>query len=107
MNRLCEQIVVAKVDGTYIKWINRIQKASLLILDDFGLQPLTHEIKLAILQILEDRYAKGSTIIATQLPIKTCYEYFKKPTIADTIMDRLTAKQSKIEPKGQRLRKRS
>lgn len=105
MNRFSEQIAVAKVDGTYIKWINKIQKASLLILDDFGLQPLTHDIKLTVLQILEDRYGKGSTIIASQLPIKAWYEYFDEPTIADAIMDRLTAKHSKIELKGQSLRK--
>lgn len=107
MNRLCEQIAVSKVDGTYIKWINRIQKASLLILDDFGLQPLTHEIKLTLLQLLEDRYARGSTIIASQLPVKSWYEYFDEPTIADAIMDRLTAKVSKIELKGKSLRKSS
>lgn len=107
MNRLCEQIAVAKVDGTYIKWINRIQKASLLILDDFGLQPLTHDVKLTILQILEDRYAKGATIIASQLPVKAWYEYLDQPTIADAIMDRLTAQSSKIELKGSSLRKSS
>ena len=107
MNRLCEQIAVSKVDGTYIKWINRIQKASLIILDDFGLQPLSHEIKLTILQILEDRYAKGSTIIASQLPVKTWHEYLDQPTIADAIMDRLTAQSSKIELKGKSLRKSS
>ena len=107
MNRFSEQIAVAKVDGTYIKWINKIQKASLLILDDFGLQPLTHEIKLTILQILEDRYGKGSTIIASQLPVKAWYDYFDEPTIADAIMDRLTAKHSKIELKGHSLRRSS
>lgn len=107
MNRLCEQLAVAKVEGTYIKWMNRISKARLVILDDFGLQPLTHDVKLAILQILEDRYAKASTIIASQLPVKAWYEYIDEPTIADAIMDRLTAKASKIELQGKSLRKRS
>jgi DNA replication protein DnaC len=107
MNRLCEQIAVARVDGTYIKWINRIQKASLIILDDFGLQPLTQQIKLTILQILEDRYAKGATIIASQLPVKAWYEYLDQPTIANAIMDRLTAQSSKIELQGNSLRKSS
>jgi len=104
MNRLCEQIAVAKVDGTFIKWINRIGKASLIIFDDFGLQSLSHEVKLAILQILEDRYAKGSTIIASQLPVKKWYDYLDEPTLADAIMDRLTAKSSKIELQGKSLR---
>lgn len=104
MNRFCEHIAVAKVDGTFIKWINKLQKASLIILDDFGLQPLSHDVKLAILQILEDRYGKGSTIISSQLPVNKWYDYLDQPTIADAIMDRLTAKSSKIELKGKSLR---
>lgn len=107
MNRLCEQLAVAKVEGTYIKWINRIAKANLVIIDDFGLQPLSHEVKLAILQILEDRYGKNATIIASQLPIKSWYEYLEDATIADAIMDRLTAKSSRIELKGKSLRRSS
>ncbi len=107
MNRLCEQLAVAKVEGTFIKWINRIAKAKLVIIDDFGLQPLTHEVKLAILQILEDRYGKNATIIASQLPIKAWYEYLEDPTIADAIMDHLTAKASRIELKGKSLRRSS
>lgn len=107
MNRFCEQLAIAKVDGTFIKWINRIQKADLIIIDDFGLQPLTHEIKLSILQILEDRYAKSSTIIASQLPVSKWYDYLDEPTLADAIMDRLTAKSSKIELAGKSLRKSS
>lgn len=105
MNRLCEEIAVSKVDGTFIKWINRLGKAKLIILDDFGLQPLSHDVKLAILQILEDRYGKASTIIASQIPIDKWYHYLDEPTIADAIMDRLTAKSSKIELKGESLRK--
>jgi len=107
LNRFIEELAVAKVQGTYIKWMNRIRKAPLVIFDDFGLQALNHEIKLAILQILEDRYQIGSTIIASQLPMKSWYDYINEPTIADAIMDRLTAKCSKIELQGQSLRKRS
>jgi DNA replication protein DnaC len=107
MNRFCEQLAIAKVDGSFIKWINRIQKADLIVIDDFGLQPLSHQIKLALLQILEDRYAKSSTIIASQLPLSKWYEYLDEPTIADAIMDRLTAKSSKIELTGKSLRRSS
>lgn len=107
MNRLSEQIIIAKAEGTYIKWINRIQKAKLIILDDFGLQPLNNEIRLALLQILEDRYEKASTIIASQLPAKAWYEYIGDPTLADAIMDRLIAKCSKIELQGKSLRRSS
>jgi DNA replication protein DnaC len=107
MNRLCEQLAVAKIEGTYIKWMNRIARARLIIIDDFGLQPLSHDVKLAILQILEDRYGKHATIIASQLPVKSWYEYLEDATIADAIMDRLTAKASRIELKGKSLRRSS
>jgi len=107
MNRFCEQIATAKIDGTYIRWINRLQKANLIIFDDFGLQPLEHQVKMAILQILEDRYAKASTIIASQLPVKAWYDYLDENTIADAIMDRLTAKASRLELKGKSLRRSS
>jgi len=107
MNRFVEQIALAKVDGTFIKWMNRIEKANLIILDDFGLQPLNHQVKLTILQILEDRYGKKSTIISSQLPVAKWYEYLDDSTLADAIMDRLTAKASRLELKGKSLRKSS
>ncbi|WP_262709917.1 ATP-binding protein [Dyadobacter psychrotolerans] len=60
---------MARLDGSYLKWLNQIARVKLLILDDFGLQPLSHDIKMALLQILEDRYAFGSTIITAQMPV--------------------------------------
>ena len=64
MNRFIEQIALAKTDGTFIKWLDRIKKVKHIVLDDFDLQPFTHAVKLILLQILEDRYDKASTIIA-------------------------------------------
>jgi len=104
MNRFIEALAAAKLDGTYIRWLNQIAKTPLLILDDFGLQPLDHHTKLALLQILEDRYAKGATIITSQLPVKAWYEYINEPTLADAIMDRMTANANRIELKGESLR---
>ena len=66
MNRLIEQITLAKTDGTLIKWLNRMKRAKLIILDDFGLQPLHHSVKLILLQILEDRYERASILISSQ-----------------------------------------
>lgn len=106
MNRFIEALAAAKLDGTYIRWLNQIAKTPLLILDDFGLQPLDHHTKLALLQILEDRYAKGATIITSQLPVKAWYEYINEPTLADAIMDRMTANANRIELKGESLRTR-
>ena len=107
MNRLTEQIALAKTDGTLIKWLDRMQKAKLIILDDFGLQPITHSIKLILLQIMEDRYEKASTMICSQLPVGKWHQYFDEPTIADAILDRIIPKAHRIDLKGKSLRKRS
>lgn len=105
MNRFIEALAEARLDGTYIRWINNIAKTPLLIIDDFGLQPLKHDMRLTLLQILEDRFAKGATIITSQLPVNKWYEYINEPTLADAICDRLTANAHKIELKGESLRK--
>lgn len=101
MNRLIEKITLAKLDGSYIKLLNHFERVSLIILDDFGLQVLDHTVKLAMLQILEDRYAKKSVIVTSQLPVAKWHDYIKEPTLADAILDRLTAKSVRIELKGE------
>jgi DNA replication protein DnaC len=60
--------MVAKLDGTFVRLLNQLEKVSLLILDDFGLAPMNQNTRLALLQILEDRYAKKSVIIAPNCP---------------------------------------
>jgi len=107
LNRLCEQIALAQADGTIIKWLDRLTKARLLILDDFGLQTISHPVKLLLLQILEDRYERAGTIIASQLPVAKWHEYLNEPTIADAILDRLVPKAHRIELKGKSLRTKS
>ncbi len=107
MNRLIEQITLAKTGGTLIKWLNRISKAKLVIFDDFGLQPITHPVKLILLQILEDRYERAATMICSQLPVNKWYEYFDEPTLADAILDRIIPKAHRLELKGKSLRKQS
>jgi DNA replication protein DnaC len=106
MNRFIEALAAARLDGSYIKWLNQIARTPLVILDDFGLQPLDHAMKLTLLQILEDRYGKGATILTSQLPIKAWYEYLSEPTLADAILDRLSAHAHRIELKGESLRKK-
>lgn len=105
MNRFTEQIALAKTDGTIIKWLDRIKKAQLIIFDDFGLQPITHTVKLILLQILEDRYENTSTLICSQLPVGKWHEYFDEPTLADAILDRIIPKAHRIDLKGKSLRK--
>jgi DNA replication protein DnaC len=106
MNRLIETIIMAKTEGSYMKLINQLEKISLIILDDFGIQHLNKNIKLALLQLMEDRYAKKSIIITSQLPVSAWYDYIDEPTLADAIMDRLTARSHRVELKGESRRKK-
>lgn len=107
LNRFMEKIMIAKLDGSFVKMLNQLEKVSLLILDDFGLAPMDQNTRLALLQILEDRYQKKSILIASQLPIAKWHEYIAEPTLADAIMDRLTANAHRFELKGESLRKKS
>lgn len=104
MNRFIEKVTLAKLDGTFVRLLNQIEKTQLLILDDFGLQPLNADNRLALLQILEDRYRKKATIIASQLPVAKWHEYLGDPTLADAILDRLTAHAHRLDLKGKSLR---
>lgn len=107
MNRFTERIMLAKLDGSYLKVLNYYERMPLLILDDFGLAPMDQTMRLALLQIVEDRYAKKSIIITSQLPVSKWHEYLKDATLADAIMDRLTAKAHRIELKGQSRRRKT
>lgn len=69
MNRFVEALTAARLNGSYIKLLNQISKTPLWIFDDFGLQPLTDDMRMTRLQILEDRYANGPTTITSQLPV--------------------------------------
>lgn len=107
MNRLSEKIMLAKMDGSFVKLLNQFGKIALLILDDFGLQPLDQNTRLALLQILEDRYGVKSTMLVSQLPISQWHNAIGEPTLADAIMDRITSNAHRIELKGESLRKKS
>ncbi len=106
MNRFFEKIAQSKIEGTYLRLLNQLERVKLLVIDDFGLQPMTQEIKIALLQILEDRYQVRSTIVASQLPTTKWYEYLNEPTLADAIMDRLSAHAHRIELKGESMRRK-
>lgn len=106
MNRLIEAIIIAKTDGSYLKLLNQFEKIPLIIIDDFGMQNLNKHTKLALLQIIEDRYAKRSLIITSQLPVSNWHAYLEEPTVADALMDRMTAKCHRLELKGDSRRKK-
>lgn len=106
MTRFLERISQSKLEGTYIKMLNQVEKTHLLILDDFGLHPMDNITRLALLQMLEDRYGNKSTLIVSQLPADKWYQYIGEATIADAIMDRLAGNAHRFELKGESLRKK-
>lgn len=105
-SKLFDELKIAKADGSYIKEVNRIEKIDLLILDDFGLKPLDSNQRLILLELLEDRHGKRSTIITSQLPVKSWYDVIDEPTIADAILDRLVHSSHRIELGGDSLREK-
>ena len=106
MNKFIERVALSKIDGTFIKLVNQIEKNDLIIMDDFGLQPLDQNTRLALLQILEDCYQRKTVIVTSQLPVANWYDYIGEPTLADAIMDRLLSNASRIELKGESMRQR-
>lgn len=105
LSRLLEDLVIAKVDGRYNGVLSGIKSKNVLVLDDFGLAPLTAENRRDLLEILEDRYDKGSTVITSQLPVEHWHEMIGDPTIADAILDRVVHNSHKIHLKGESRRK--
>jgi DNA replication protein DnaC len=99
--KLFDELKMAKGDGSYIDEINKIEKLDLLILDDFGLKPLDNNQRLMMLEILEDRHGKKSTIIASQLPVSKWHDIIGDPTIADAILDRMVHSSHRIELDGE------
>ncbi|PTX10190.1 IS21-like element helper ATPase IstB [Sphingobacterium faecium] len=106
MNRFMDTVVQTRLDGTYLKWIKGIANQKLLILDDFGLKSIDADTRLALLDLLEDRYGNSSVIITSQLPVEAWYNFIDEPTLADAIMDRLTASSHRLPLQGKSLRKK-
>jgi len=76
---------MAKADGSYIREVAKIERVDLLILDDFGLQPLDAMNRAAMMEIIEDRHGKGSIIITSQIPVNKWYDIIGEQTVADAI----------------------
>ena len=103
--KLLQQLKSDKLDGSFRKETERIEKMNLLILDDWGLTPLDTQSRLALLQIIEDRHNRYATIITSQLPVSSWHSYINENTIADAILDRIIHKANRIELMGESLRK--
>jgi DNA replication protein DnaC len=104
--KLFAKLKMAKADGSYIKEMARMEKQDLLLIDDFGLQPLDAQSRSSLMEIIEDRHEKASTIFTSQVPINKWYEIIGEQTIADAILDRIVHDAHRIELKGESLRKK-
>ena len=105
INKLFTRLKMLKADGSDLKEKTKIEKLDLLILDDFGLQQLDTENRLALLEIIEDRHGRKSTIITSQLPVVKWHEAIGDETIADAILDRIVHTAHRIELRGGSMRK--
>ena len=103
--RLFKKLKLAKIDGTYLKELDKLNKTELLILDDFGLQAFDNFARETLMDIIDERFSKHSTIIASQLPVSTWYDIIGEGTIADAILDRIVNSSHRIDLKGESLRK--
>jgi len=103
--KLFPQLKIYKADGSYLKQTSKIEKHDLLILDDFGLEHLDNSARMMLLEIIEDRHGRKSTIISSQLPVAKWHSIIGDSTVADALLDRLVHSAHRIELKGESLRK--
>jgi DNA replication protein DnaC len=106
VQRLLQEIAVARLDGRYARLIAPIIKCEVLILDDLLISPLTREEQREVLEIVEERYDRKATIVTSQLPVKTWHDAMQDPTLADAILDRLVHNAYKLELKGESMRRK-
>ena len=106
LSRLLGELALARGDGRYPQLLARLGKARLLVLDDWGLEPLTDTHRRDLLEILEDRYDRRSTLVTSQLAVKHWHDALGDPTLADAILDRLVHNAHRIELDGESIRKR-
>lgn len=103
--RLLHNLRIAHADGSYLKTLARLAKTDVLFLDDWGLVSLSEVGRQDLLEVLEDRYGRRSTIVASQLPVDTWHEHLGEATIADSILDRLVHNAHRLALKGPTRRK--
>lgn len=104
--KLFAKLKMAKADGSYLKELAKLERQHLIILDDFGLQPLDNQNRMALLEIIEDRNGRGSLIVTSQVPVSGWYDVIGEKTIADAILDRLIHQSHRIELAGESMRKK-
>jgi DNA replication protein DnaC len=104
--RLWRELAVARGDGRYLKLLASFSRTDLIILDDLGTEALGEPERHDLLEILEDRYERRSTLVTSQLPVAHWHETIGDPTLADAILDRLVHNAHKLVLKGESMRKK-
>ena len=103
--RLLNELKMARADGSFAKLLNKLAKTDLLVIDDWGLNPLSDLERRDFLEVIEDRYKVRSTIMVSQIPVDKWHDVVANPTIADAILDRIVHNSYKINLKGESMRK--
>lgn len=104
--RLLSELAIARGDGSYVSLLQKIARADVLVIDDFLIAPLKEHERRDLLEVLEDRYDRASTVITSQVPTKSGHEAMSDPTIADAICDRLVHNAHVLTLRGPSMRKR-
>jgi len=104
-SRLMDFLKLTRLEGTYTKNLLKIEKADLVILDDFGLAVFDNQSRQTLMDIFESKYDRTSIIVASQIPVSGWHEIIGEGTIADAILDRIVHSSHRIQLKGESLRK--
>ena len=103
--RLFGDLALARGDGRYPRLMRALGGVKLLILDDWGFEPLSPEQRHDLLEIVEDRYGRGATLITSQIPVDRWHDLIGEPTLADAILDRIVHNAHRLQLSGDSLRK--
>jgi DNA replication protein DnaC len=106
LSRLLDELTLAKADGSYPKFLDRLLRTQLLALDDYGMAPLNDAQRRDLLEILDDRYGRRATLVTSQLPLEHWHDVIGDPTFGDAILDRLVHHAHRITLKGPSMRKK-
>ena len=104
--RLLEDLAIARADGRYLKLLRDFAKTDLVLIDDFGLASLNDDARRDLLEILDDRHGRKSTLVTSQLPVENWHDYIGDPTLADAILDRLVHNAYRLNLNGESMRKK-
>jgi DNA replication protein DnaC len=103
--RLLEGLGIARGDGRYARTLKNLARVQLLILDDWAITPLTGEQRRDLMEVVDDRHDRASTIITSQVPVDHWHEHIGNPTIADAVLDRLVHGAHRLDLQGESIRK--